>query len=86
MLEAVAFHILYMFSVSENLVVGLSDSIWVQQNPPDEAARHWEMGWKLCASTWPPGVELRRGSNQYQREYEDTQMKSTYPLSLTKNK
>ena len=31
-------------------------SIWVQQNPADEAARHWETGRKLGASTWPPGV------------------------------
>lgn len=44
MWEVVVFHILYLFRVSENLVVEVSNSTWVQQNPLDEAARHWEMG------------------------------------------
>ena len=55
--EAAVLHSVYMFRVSGNLV---SRNKRFHMGPA-KPSRHWETGWKIGASTWPPGVGLRRG-------------------------
>lgn len=70
-----------LFRESENQVVGPRDSIRVTKNPLDEVTtRHWQIDYKLHASTCQPKGELRRGPNQYQRKHENSQRLFTYPI------